>query len=222
MLHDLKQRGHGVEIVFLDCSDEVLARRFSETRRPHALAEAGDLPEAIARERAHLASLRGAADHIVDTTELSVHDLRHTLVDRIAAGQGRQMKSRLVSFGFKYGIPADADLVFDVRFLPNPYFVEALRPMAGTNEAVADYVLNNPKAEKFVKDVGQLLFDTVPEYQSEGKSYLTIAIGCTGGRHRSVAIALALAQRFRDEFPIEVKHRDISRGPYAPLAQEDT
>ncbi len=204
--------GHDLEVIFLDCADAVLVRRFSETRRPHRLAEGGDILEAIGRERERLSSLRHHAGHVFDTTRMSVHDLRRALVEYVGkSGAERSMEVRVVSFGFKYGLPVDADIVFDLRYLANPHFVPELRPMAGTDGAVSAYVLETPEAKEFLADVLPMLAHSLPRYEKEGKAYLTIAVGCTGGRHRSVALAEALGERLGGNREIIVHHRDVER-----------
>ena len=212
-LDALAEGGHQSEVVFLDCADEVLVRRYSETRRPHPLASAGDVLGAIVTERERLAALRQRARHVVDTTTASVHDLRRTLIDIVArGGETNRMAIRLVSFGFKYGLPVDADLVFDLRFLPNPHFVPELRPQTGRDAPVADYVLGAEPTVALLEHVRPLLLHTLPRYQAEGKASLTIALGCTGGRHRSVAIAEHLGRWLREEsFDANVSHRDVER-----------
>ncbi|MDH3200090.1 MAG: RNase adapter RapZ [Myxococcales bacterium] len=211
-LRALEASGHRVEVVFLDCSDEVLVRRFSETRRPHALARDGDLQAAISTERQRLAGLRDRADVVIDTTGLSVHDLRRRLIEYIGRDLSRaSMVIRLVSFGFKYGIPTHADLVFDLRFLPNPHFVDALRPQTGMDPEVASYVLEAPETHELLLHLGPLLDYVLPRYAQEGKAYLTIALGCTGGRHRSVALAEELGRRLKNEHEVVVSHRDVER-----------
>ncbi|RLB53658.1 MAG: RNase adapter RapZ [Deltaproteobacteria bacterium] len=212
VVDQLRGRGHEVEMIFLDASDEALVRRFSETRRPHPLAPAGDLLGGIQRERARLGPLREQAAHVFDTTHLSVHDLRRSLVDHVARGGASPlMVTRVVSFGFKYGLPVDADLVFDLRFLPNPHFVEELRPKTGLDAAVSEYVLQTEDAQELLDEIMSLLENTLPKYEREGKSYLTIGIGCTGGRHRSVAISEELAKRLRTSREVVVAHRDAGR-----------
>ncbi|KPK13733.1 MAG: hypothetical protein AMJ62_14435 [Myxococcales bacterium SG8_38] len=212
MLSKLEASGHAVQVVFLDCADDVLVRRFSETRRPHALAREGDLHGAITRERERLAGLRDRADVVIDTTELSVHDLRRQLIDYIGRDAARpSMVVRLLSFGFKYGIPIDADLVFDLRFLPNPHFVDALRPKTGVDPEVADYVLKAPETEELLRLLRALIDFTLPQYASEGKAYLTMAFGCTGGRHRSVAMVEELRRLLGDRHEVVVSHRDAQR-----------
>lgn len=211
-LDELVSAGHEVEVVFLDSADEVLVRRFSETRRPHPLAPGGDLVAGIKKERERLGALRARARRVIDTTDSSVHDLRRTLVDYIAIGGGRAMVTRVVSFGFKYGLPVDADLVFDLRFLPNPHFVPELRPLAGTDAPVSDFVLGHEETKALLVDLEPLLVRLIPSYEREGKAYLTIAIGCTGGRHRSVAVTEELGKRLsaggRD---VRIAHRDVGR-----------
>jgi UPF0042 nucleotide-binding protein len=212
MLSGLEASGHEVRVIFLDCADDILVRRFSETRRPHALAREGDLQRAIARERERLAGLRDRADVVIDTTELNVHDLRGRLMEYIGRDASRpSMVVRLLSFGFKYGIPVDADLVFDLRFLPNPHFVDALRPKTGMDPEVSDYVLNAPQTQQLLQRLLPLLEYTLPQYAREGKAYLTVAVGCTGGRHRSVTMAEELKRRLGDRHEVVVSHRDAQR-----------
>ncbi|MGB8329483.1 MAG: RNase adapter RapZ [Polyangiales bacterium] len=209
---ELEDSGHRVRVIFLDCADDVLIRRFSETRRPHALARTGDLHGAIARERERLAGLRARADIVIDTTDFSVHDLRHHLVAYIGRDLDRpSMVVRLVSFGFKYGAPVHADLVFDLRFLPNPHFVDALRPKTGMDPEVSAFVLQAPETQELIRHLQPLLDYALPKYSREGKAYLTIALGCTGGRHRSVAMAEELARLLGDRHEVVVLHRDAQR-----------
>ncbi len=213
VLDALTQKGHDIEVVFLDCADEVLVRRFSETRRPHPLAQGGDLLEGIRAERERLSALRTRARHVIDTSRTSVHDLRRSLIDYMARGGSRpRMAVRVVSFGFKYGLPVDADLVFDLRFLPNPHFVPELRPLTGRDPTVAAYVLESDATKELIADVQGLLTHALPRYEREGKAYLTIAVGCTGGRHRSVAVAEHLASWLRHSGQdAVVAHRDAER-----------
>jgi len=211
-LSELEESGHRVQVIFLDCADEVLVRRFSETRRPHALSRTGDLHSAISRERERLAGLRARADVVIDTTEFSVHDLRHHLIDYIGRDPDRpSMVVRLLSFGFKYGVPVDADLVFDLRFLPNPHFVDALRPKTGMDPEVSAYVLNAPETQALIGHLRPLLDYALPQYAREGKAYLTVAVGCTGGRHRSVAMAEELGRQLGGSHEVVVSHRDAQR-----------
>lgn len=211
-IEGLREAGHELDVLFLDATDEVLIRRYSETRRPHPLALGGDVQAAIALERERLAGLRAIANRTIDTSELTVHDLKRVLVDELArGGDGRQMVVRFVSFGFKYGLPIDADLVFDLRFLPNPHFVPELRPKTGREKDVSDYVLQRPETEELLADLGQFFEHTLPRYQQEGKAYLTVAIGCTGGRHRSVAVSEELVKRLRGDWEVALHHRDADR-----------
>jgi UPF0042 nucleotide-binding protein len=211
-LSELEASGHRVRVIFLDCADDVLVRRFSETRRPHALARTGDLQGAIVRERERLSVLRARADIVIDTTDFSVHDLRHHLIDYLGRNPDRpSMVVRLVSFGFKYGIPVHADLVFDLRFLPNPHFVDALRPKTGLDPEVSAYVMEAPETQELLRRLRSLLDYALPQYAREGKAYLTIAVGCTGGRHRSVAMAEELRRQLGDSHEVVVSHRDAER-----------
>jgi RNase adapter protein RapZ len=209
-----------LRVLFLDASDEALLRRFNETRRPHPLARQGHhqeavaLLESVAAERERLSPLRARADDVVDTTSLSVHELRRTVIDRFgpSSGGAPPMSVRLVSFGFKYGAPVDADVVLDVRFLDNPHFVPALRALPGTDPRVMTYVLDNPETKGFLEHASKLLAFSLPKYEREGKSYLTIAIGCTGGRHRSVVIAHELGRLLHEaQRNVTVYDRDLSR-----------
>lgn len=199
-----------VDLIFLECQDDALVRRFSETRRPHPLAPGGSLLDAIHKERERLSDLRARAALIIDTTGLSVHELRRRLAEYVTrGGGGHRMTTRVISFGFKFGLPVDADLVFDVRYLPNPHFVQALRPKTGLDPEVASFVLDRDETRDLLVDLTGMLRKLLPRYQSEGKAYLTIAIGCTGGQHRSVAVAEALAKALRQEGDISVQHRDL-------------
>jgi UPF0042 nucleotide-binding protein len=215
-----------LQVLFLDASDEKLLHRFSESRRPHPLsAESGHegalaVLDGVRIERERLAPLRASATRVIDTTDTSVHDLRRILVAHFgpASGGAPRMVTRFVSFGFKYGTPVDADVVLDVRFLDNPYFVPELKPLTGLDAAVAEYVLAAPETQEFLRRTRSLLEYVMPRYEREGKSYLTIAIGCTGGRHRSVTIAEALARDVAASTGAEIAvvHRDAQRGDVAP------
>jgi len=201
-------------LLFLESSDEVLVRRFSETRRPHPLAV--DLPviEGIRREREMLAELRARADMVFDTSEWSIHEIRSQVYREFASNPGEEpgMVVSLVSFGFKYGIPYGTDLLFDVRFLPNPHFVPGLREQTGQDEGVVTYLERQPDFGDLVERLGDLLAYLLPRYRRENRSYLSIAIGCTGGRHRSVAVAERLKRALDVQgWPARVIHRDISR-----------
>ena len=206
-------KGLSPTLIFLDASDRALIRRFSETRRPHPLAARGSVVEGIAEERRRLAALRRLADQIIDTSDMTVHELRQAFL-ALASGATRLGGPvvTLMSFGFKHGLPADADLVFDVRFLPNPHFVPALRPKTGRDRAVARFLDKAPATAQFLDKVAALLRFLLPQYAAEGKSYVTVAVGCTGGRHRSVAVVEALRQRLAGigGTRVRVRHRDIT------------
>jgi UPF0042 nucleotide-binding protein len=209
---DIRRLGVRLEVMYLDASDEVLVRRFSETRRPHPAAPGGTVEDGIRREREALRALREVADRIVDTSALTVHELRAALRDMLARLDTPALTVSLVSFGYKYGLPTDADLAFDCRFLPNPFFVDELRSKTGLDPAVTDYVLKRDDTQEFLGHVEGLLTFALPRYQREGKSYLTIAIGCTGGRHRSVTLVEALRHRLEAAgVRVLVRHRDVER-----------
>ncbi len=209
---ELRAQGVRLEVLYLEASDEVLVRRFSETRRPHPAAAGGGLEEGIRRERDRLRGVREIADRIIDTSALTVHELRAGLRDLVERVETDSMAITLVSFGYKYGLPTDADLALDCRFLPNPFFVEDLRHRTGTDAAVAEYVLRRADTEEFLRRVVELLEFAIPRYQREGKSYLTIALGCTGGRHRSIVLVEELGRRLTARgHRVRVRHRDADR-----------
>jgi UPF0042 nucleotide-binding protein len=209
---ELRTRGVALEVLYLEASDDVVLRRFSETRRPHPAADGGSAADGIRREREKLRALREASDRIIDTSGLTVHELRAALRDLIERTDTGAMTVALLSFGYKHGLPTDADLVLDCRFLPNPFFVEELRHRIGTDQAVADYVLGRDETREFLERIMALLDFTLPRYQHEGKSYLTIALGCTGGRHRSIVLVEEL-RRLLDArgYRVLVRHRDVER-----------
>ena len=206
-----RRRGLRVALIFLEADDRILLRRFSETRRPHPLAPGRSAAEGLREERRRLRPIRALADRIVDTSRLSVHALRRAIL-RLAGGTSSAppLAVNILSFGFKHGLPSEADLVFDVRFLPNPHFVPSLRPLLGHDRRVARYVLRAPAAQRFLRLTTSLLRFLLPEYIAEGKSYLTIAIGCSGSRHRSIAIAGALERKLKTVrgVVLRVQHRD--------------
>lgn len=214
VLDEIRSRGHRTQVVYLEASDDALVRRFSETRRPHPMAEGSDVAGGIRRERERLAALRGQADRILDTTAFTSQELREELrgiFGREGGGEGG-LRVNLVSFGFKFGLPADADVVWDVRFLPNPFYVGDLRPLTGLDAPVAEYVLGQTATRRFLDLAGEFLAFALPLYRREGKSYLTVAVGCTGGRHRSVALVERLRGMLDGErAEIVVRHRDIRR-----------
>jgi UPF0042 nucleotide-binding protein len=209
---ELKLQGNAIETLFLDASDQTIVRRFSETRRPHPLGGgATPLLDGIRKERGALSEVKKLADRIIDTSDYTVHDLRQTIERHYSEDvAGRPMVITLVTFGYKYGIPYDLDLLFDLRFLPNPHFVPELRPRSGEDQAVRDYVMARPDASEFLDRLLGFIEYLLPRYRSEGKSYLTIGFGCTGGRHRSVTISLLIAEHLRrNGYEVNIKHRDI-------------
>jgi UPF0042 nucleotide-binding protein len=210
----LERGGIQPEIIFLDASDTVLARRYSESRRPHPMAEdGGSVADSIRRERMALAEMRERATRIVDTSTLTVHELREVMTAAVmGAGAGGRMAVTLMSFGYKYGHPVGLDLIFDVRFIPNPFFVPELRDLTGLDPQVRDYVMEQPESRRFIDEVLRMLDFLLPLYQREGKSYLTIGLGCTGGRHRSPVLARQISTRLAGlGFKSHVRHHDISR-----------
>ena len=212
VLAALRYNGNRVRVLFLDASDDVLIRRYEGTRRRHPLAARG-VEESIADERRLLAPVRDQADLLIDTGELNTNQLRTRVIEAFSDEDGASaMQTTVVSFGYKFGLPLDVDLVFDCRFLPNPFWIEELRPFSGLDAPVRDYVLSHPEAMDFLEKVDGLLAGILPSFVREGKSYLTIALGCTGGRHRSVTLAEALGERFSERgHPVSVFHRDVDR-----------
>ena len=213
VLADLRAVGHHVEVLFLDAADEVLLRRFSETRRPHPLAGDGPVQEGIARERKALEGMRALADKVIDTSQFNVHELKKEVEEQYSQSVSpRKMNLFLTSFGYKYGIPPDADMIFDVRFLPNPFFVDELKGKKGLEPDVEEFVLQHEETHGFLDRLYALLEFTLPQYVREGKTSLTLALGCTGGKHRSVVLVEELKRRLNGEqFRIHVKHRDIEK-----------
>jgi RNase adapter protein RapZ len=213
-LAELRETGARTRVLFLEASDEVLVRRFETTRRRHPLADSHRVTDGIARERELLEELRAQADVVVDTSELNVHELRDRL--RELFGESAEAASGLqisvVSFGYKHGLPLDVDLVFDCRFLPNPHWVESLRPLPGTDPKVRRYVMNQHETQDFLEEIERLFALLLPAYVREGKSYLSIGVGCTGGHHRSVVLAAEIAKLLeRLGFAARVHHRDLDR-----------
>jgi UPF0042 nucleotide-binding protein len=213
-LEQLREAGARTRIVFLEAADDVLVRRYEASRRKHPLGSGERMSEAIAEERALLEPLKAEADVVVDTSNLNVHQLRDRLRDLFSAGPADQsLQASIVSFGFKHGLPLDVDLVFDCRFLPNPHWVESLRSLRGTDAKVKRYVMKQPETEAFLTELERLFALLLPAYVKEGKSYLSIGVGCTGGHHRSVVLAEELARVLeRLGFPARVHHRDLERG----------
>ena len=208
---ELRRRGANLEILFLEATDDVLQRRFSQTRRKHPLAGKGSVLEGIEAEREMLRDLKDMATRVVDTSSANVHDLKR-MISRLYALSPDQdaLHVMVLSFGFKYGVPAEADIIMDVRFLPNPFFVEGLRDLDGRREEVIRFVLRDEQSQVFLDKFSTLLTDLLPRYRAEGKSYLTIAIGCTGGKHRSVVVAEKLAERLVEKgYRAHLSHRDV-------------
>ncbi|MGH8934127.1 MAG: RNase adapter RapZ [Egibacteraceae bacterium] len=208
----LEERGLSVRVLFLEASDETLVKRYEHERRTHPLARTDRVADGIVRERALIADLRAEADLVIDTTESNVHKLRERLVDAFGDPADHGMVVNVMSFGFKYGTPRDADVVLDCRFLPNPHWVDALRPLTGLDASVREYVLADPRARELLERIKALLDLVVPESTGAGKRYLTIAIGCTGGKHRSVVLGEQVVQHLRDQdVAVQVDHRDRLR-----------
>jgi len=214
VFQEIREAGHVVEILFFDATDEVLVRRFSETRRRHPALDSGSVPEGIRFERVQLAELRRLATTIIDTSELNVHQLKEVVITHVKGDQGaREMTVHLQSFAYRYGIPLESDLVMDVRFLPNPHFVPELKPFSGLEPGVKSYLLNKPETGLFLDKFRDLLEFLVSGYRREGKTYVTVSIGCTGGRHRSVVIVEELRNYFEGKkIQLKVTHRDMDKG----------
>ncbi len=214
-LEALDQMGIKYEVLFLEASDETLVKRYKETRRSHPLAAGGRVDDGIRREREQMAFLKKRADYLVDTSRMLTRELRAELHKIFVENQAfKNLYITVLSFGFKYGIPGDADLVFDVRFLPNPYYIEELRPKSGNDPEVRDYVMANDTARQFLEKLTDMIRFLIPNYVSEGKTQLVIAIGCTGGKHRSVTLANALYGELAKEekdYGIRIEHRDIGK-----------
>lgn len=209
----LKEKGYKIEIIFLDSTDDSLLHRFSETRRSHPLSEKGSVMDGIHLERDKLSTLKQMADKVIDTTSLNVHQLKDIVQRQFLPSSGhKKMIVNVISFGYRYGLPADADLVFDVRFLPNPYFVEELKEYNGQNSAVQEFVLANIESKQFLEKILDLMNLLIPLYEREGKVRLNVAMGCTGGKHRSVVIANQLSSFFSElKYIVNVNHRDINK-----------
>jgi len=213
VLAEVRAQGHRMQVLFFDAADEVLLRRFSETRRPHPLAGQGTIQEGITRERKALEGMRALADKIIDTSSFNVHELKREMEQHFSQILSpRKMTLFLTSFGYKYGIPLDTDMILDVRFLPNPFFVNDLRGKSGLDPEVQDFVMKREETRLYLDRLYSLLELTLPQYEREGKSSLTLALGCTGGRHRSVVLVEVLKKRLEDERRhIHIKHRDIDK-----------
>src|SRR5713226_5269925 len=212
ILHSVR-RMIPTRVVFLEASDAVLLRRFSETRRPHPLGTDAPVKSSLKAERRHLGAIRALADFVIDTSKFNVHELRAHITERFREQSSEKgILVSCVSFGFRHGVPEDADLVFDVRFLPNPHFVPEFRPLTGRDPRVAKYIRSFPQTKEFIQRISDLLVYLLPHYIHEGKSYLTIAFGCTGGQHRSVMIAEEVGKRLRKAaYKVKVTHRDMPK-----------
>lgn len=215
VLEKLKENGYNFEILFMEAGDKVLLKRYKETRRMHPLTPGGSVEDGIAKERKILRDIRGKSDYVLDTSKLLTRELKEE-IDRIFV-QNKEYNSLMVtisSFGFKYGIPADADLVFDVRFLPNPFYIEELKYKTGNDKEIQDYVMGFEEAERFIEKLKDMLEFLIPNYVKEGKYQLVVAIGCTGGKHRSVTLANKLYEGLKDKgnYGLKIAHRDIGQG----------
>ncbi|HAP23998.1 MAG TPA: RNase adapter RapZ [Lactobacillus sp.] len=199
------------KILFLDASDEELVARYKETRRAHPLAMDGRVLDGIQRERELLSEIKSKAQLVIDTSKISPRQLREELFLNFESDQSTAFHVNVMSFGFKYGVPIDADIVMDVRFLPNPYYVKELREKTGNDQAVYDYVMNSEMTEEFYQQFIKMLRFVMPGYQKEGKSSVTIAIGCTGGQHRSVALANRIGKALQEKYPVNITHRDMAK-----------
>ena len=208
----LLRKDHPITLVFIDASDDALLRRYSETRRPHPLGKALSVRESLRHERTLMEPIRKLADVVIDSTQFNVHELRQFVTGRFKNPGTRPMLVSVVSFGYKYGVPSDSDLVFDVRFLPNPHFVPGLRRFTGRDPKVQKYIRSFPQSGEFLRRIESLLTYLIPHYIREGKSYLTIAFGCTGGKHRSVMLAEQVKKSLEQRgFSTKVTHRDIEK-----------
>ncbi len=216
----LREAGHRLEILFLEAGDQALLSRYSQTRRHHPMGRGANLAEVIRQEREQLAPLRAKADHIIDSSAFTVHQLKAAIREWIRSDNLPRMQIHVMSFGFKYGQPPAADLLIDVRFLANPYFQPDLKALDGESSRVRDFVLNDPHSQIFIAKYHDLLDFLIPLYEKEGKAYLTIAVGCTGGHHRSVTISRCLFEHIRDQgLDVEITHRDIGRQPHKAQAK---
>ncbi len=210
VLEKIRKSAEKVDLVFLECSDETIVKRYKETRRIHPLGNKKTLTEGISEEKRILADIRELSDKRIDTSNLSVHDLK-AIITKIAGTTGKQTPLiTLLSFGYRYGVPEDADLVFDVRFLKNPHFTESLRDLDGTSSEVVDFVMSDKASPEFLEKLCSFLRFLIPKYSEEGKSYLTLGIGCTGGKHRSVVMANVLGENL-SEYSAIIRHRDINK-----------
>jgi len=209
-IDSVKKKVKNLKIIFLDSKDEVLIKRYKETRRTHPLSRDGNILESVEKEREILESIRMISDYVIDTSEYNVHELREHINRIFGNAESDRFSMNIISFGFKHGYPVDADIVLDARFLPNPFFVDNLKTLDGNNQKIKDFVLSSNESREFIEKISDLLTFLLPKYKKEGKSYLNLAIGCTGGKHRSVVISNEIAKSFKDLEP-SVKHRDINK-----------
>lgn len=210
IINEIKQKVEKTDLLFLESSDETIIRRYKETRRNHPLALNGNLTEAVTRERQILGDLEKLASHTIDTSNYNVHQLREIIQNIVGSEESESFTTTFTSFGYKHGVPFDADLVMDVRFLPSPHFDEHLKDLTGNEKEIVNFIISNKESTEFINKFGDLLDFLLPKYKNEGKSYLTIAIGCTGGKHRSVVIVNELAKKFNSYSP-QIRHRDINK-----------
>jgi len=210
IIKELKEKGHPIDVIFLDSSDTTLVRRYKETRRKHPLSVNGDILEGISREREMLRDLKELSIYNIDTSDFNVHQLKELIKKKFDKSLSQNLPINILSFGYKHGYPYDADMIFDVRFLPNPYFIEELKDLNGLDAEIVEFILSKEDTKEYIKKLTEFLEFLIPRYEKEGKAYLTIAIGCTGGKHRSVVIARKLSEHFSHLSPVTV-HRDISK-----------
>ena len=204
----LKERGYPIDLIFLDSSDSALVKRYKETRIKHPLSQDGNILEGISREREMLKELKELANYNIDTSDFNVHELKELINNKFDKSASRNLMVNILSFGYKHGFPYDADMIFDVRFLPNPYFIEELKDLTGHDNKIEEFVLTKEDTREFIEKLTEFLEFLIPKYEKEGKAYLTIAIGCTGGKHRSVVVANRISEHFQHLSP-NTRHRDI-------------
>ncbi|MCA9808790.1 MAG: RNase adapter RapZ [Candidatus Dadabacteria bacterium] len=209
-IKELRDKGYPLDLIFLDSSDNVLHKRYKETRRRHPLSANGSITEGITKERNRLQDLKSLSDFTIDTSDFNVHQLKEVIKSRYERSDTNKLQINILSFGYKHGYPYDADMIFDVRFLPNPFFIDELKDLTGLDQKIKDFVLSKEDTKEYMKKLTDFLEFLIPRYEKEGKSYLTIALGCTGGKHRSVVLANELARYFEHLSPV-TRHRDIKK-----------
>jgi UPF0042 nucleotide-binding protein len=210
VIKDLREKDHPIDVIFLDSSDSALVRRYKETRRKHPLSVDGNILEGISKEREMLRELKELSSYSIDTTDFNVHELKELIKNKFDKSRSQNLLVNILSFGFKHGYPYDADMVFDVRFLPNPFFIEELKELNGLDDEIVHFVMSREETGEYIEKLTEFLEFLIPKYEKEGRTYLTIAIGCTGGKHRSVVVAKKLSEHFRHLSPVTI-HRDISK-----------